>query len=202
MSARLKQELRKIYYAKRREVPLLIRQQASRVAAEHLFKYAAFQKSKHIACYSPFRDEFDSTSVIQKIWQVNKICYLPILTEKKELFFVRYDEGDKLLTNRYSILEPENTSRKIKPQDLDMVITPLVVFDSLGHRLGTGGGYYDRTFAFLHQGKAFNKPWMIGLGFAIQQAEQIPTDPWDINLHAVVTENTVIECRDYEENGK
>ncbi|OGT41789.1 MAG: 5-formyltetrahydrofolate cyclo-ligase [Gammaproteobacteria bacterium RIFCSPHIGHO2_12_FULL_37_34] len=195
MSARLKQELRKIYYAKRREIPTLVRQQTSRMAADYFLQLDLFEHSQHIACYTPFRDEFDSIPVIQKIWQANKLCYLPILTEKKELFFVRYNEGDKLITNRYSILEPHNTLRRIQAQDLDMVVTPLVVFDTDGHRLGTGGGYYDRTFAFLRQNEKHKKPWMVGLCFSIQQAEQVPTDPWDINLQAVVTENGMIDCR-------
>ena len=192
MSTRLKQELRKIYYVKRREVSIPLRQQASRAAAEYLLQSEDFNQSHHIACYTPFRDEFDSNPVIQSIWQANKQCYLPVLTEKKELFFVLYNEGDKLLTNRYSILEPENTVRKISAQSLDMVVTPLVVFDAAGHRLGTGGGYYDRTFAFLRQDKKAKKPILIGLAFALQQAEHVPTDPWDVNLQAVITENGII----------
>ncbi|OGT36839.1 MAG: 5-formyltetrahydrofolate cyclo-ligase [Gammaproteobacteria bacterium RIFCSPHIGHO2_12_FULL_37_14] len=194
MSARLKQELRKQYYAKRREISNPIRQLAAHTAADHFVDQDVFKQSNFIACYMPFRDEFDSTQLIQKIWHANKSCYLPILTEKKLLYFVRYDEGDKLVTNRYSILEPENTLRKIPVGDLDLVIVPIVVFDSFGHRLGTGGGYYDRTFAFLHQHQLSKKPLMMGLCFAFQQAELVPTDPWDINLQAVMTEKGLIHC--------
>ena len=73
------------------------------------------------------------------------------------------------------------------------MIAPLVAFDLQGHRLGTGGGYYDRTFAFLHE-LAIRKPDMMGLAYAAQQAPQIPSDPWDITLNSVVTEQSIIAC--------
>ena len=74
-----------------------------------------------------------------------------------------------------------------------MVVIPLVVFDIYGHRLGTGGGYYDRTFAFLRH-QTNKKPLLAGVGYALQQAELVPTDPWDVNLQVVVTENKLLYC--------
>lgn len=113
MSGRLKRELRKTYSKKRQEISLSIRQQAGLFAADCLVQENIFKESRHIACYLPFNGEFDSQPLIQKIWQADKYCYLPVLTEKKELFFVRYDKDDKLVNNKYSILEPINTSRSI-----------------------------------------------------------------------------------------
>ena len=115
-----------------------------------------------------------------------------MLTEARSLCFVRYDEGDALELNPYSILEPQNTARKIAEDHLEVVIMPLVAFDLLGNRLGTGGGYYDRTFAFLCANPS-KKPLMIGLAYMAQQAENIPTDPWDIKLDGVLTEGGFIK---------
>lgn len=122
---------------------------------------------------------------------------MPILAECRSLHFVRYDEHDALSANQFSILEPENTSRKIAAEKLELVITPLVSFDLQGHRLGTGGGYYDRTFAFLHN-RAKTNPTVIGLAYAAQQAESLPVDPWDITLDGIVTEQGVrlLACED------
>lgn len=153
-------------------------------------------KSQHIACYLPYKDEFDSLPLIEAIWQAKKQCYLPVLTQNdgiNSLIFVRYVYGDALRMNAYSILEPVNVTRQIRPEELNLVITPLIAFDRHGHRLGTGGGYYDRTFAFMHEPVA-NKPKMIGLGYAAQEAELLLSDPWDIALSGVVTEKEFISC--------
>ncbi len=187
MSAQSKQVLRKVYSAKRGAISASDRQKAAEAAARHWVVEIHFQSSQHIACYLPFRDELDSLPLLQAIWESNKICYLPVLTVEKKLHFVRYNKGDKLIPNQYSILEPENKSRLLAAENLDIVITPLVVFDEKGHRLGTGGGYYDRTFAFRQQ-QSICPPFLLGLAYALQKTEAIPVDPWDINLDAVLTE--------------
>ena len=70
-------------------------------------------------------------------------------------------------------------------ENLDAVLLPLVSFDTLGGRLGMGGGFYDRYFA-----ESTTRPWMIGVAYNIQQSEQpLPTQPWDIPLDALVTES-------------
>lgn len=137
--------------------------------------------------------EFDSSPLIEAIWQAKKHCYLPILsaTDEKRLHFSRYRYGDPLHPNPYSILEPVHLVGEIAPDRLDLVIVPLIAFDRHGHRLGTGGGYYDKTFSFLVAHPS-PQPHMIGLGFAVQEAEALPHDPWDILLQAVVTEEEVI----------
>jgi len=145
----------------------------------------AFINSNHIACYLPSKNEFDTQPIIDAIWQAEKICYLPVLSANS-LSFVAYHPGDTLQANQYNIPEPVDQSAPLMADQLDLVILPLIAFDSMGHRLGTGGGYYDRTFAFLHN--APNCPVMLGLAYDIQQAEGLPVDEWDVGLNAVITE--------------
>ena len=185
----LRQKFRDI----RAQIPVLYRQEAALHAAALFDTLPALKHSLHIACYLAFKDEFNSSPVIEAIWKAKKHCYLPVLTEDdgKSLYFVRYEYGDALRPNRYAILEPVNVSRVIAAEKLDMVVTPLLAFDRHGHRLGTGGGYYDRTFAFMHS-TLEKKPSMIGLGYAAQEASQLPDDPWDIKLNGVVTEKEII----------
>jgi 5-formyltetrahydrofolate cyclo-ligase len=158
--------------------------------ATHFTTHPFFLKSKHIACYWGCQNEMSTMPLIQAIWQANKICYLPVLRSDSLLSFVRYDEDDKLKLNKFFIPEPENTLRIIDPLKLDVIIAPLLAFDSHGHRLGMGGGYYDRTLAFKKdvQNKS---PILIGLGYAAQQAILLPTDSWDILLNAVMTEKAI-----------
>jgi 5-formyltetrahydrofolate cyclo-ligase len=124
--------------------------------------------------------------MIEAIWDAQKNCYLPILSKTSTLEFALYDGHTVLKHNRYRILEPE-TSLYFPSDQLDLVLMPLVGFDLQGHRLGMGGGYYDRTFKFL-QDNTIRKPFMLGLAYELQKMEQIPVDPWDISMDGVLTE--------------
>ncbi|MBX3708383.1 MAG: 5-formyltetrahydrofolate cyclo-ligase [Gammaproteobacteria bacterium] len=188
-----KLQLRKYFREIRSQIKMEYRQYAAQAANLHFTHLPMFKQSQHIACYLYAKDEFDASPIIQTIWQSQKACYLPILTGSKDnsLLFSRYNDGDALHLNRYSILEPADISHVISPENLDMVITPLVAFDLQGHRLGAGGGYYDRTFAFLRTG-FHEKPYIIGLAYAAQQADLLPSDSWDVPLNGMVTEKASI----------
>ena len=104
----------------------------------------------HIAAYWPVKGEMDVRPVIEQARRYNKHVYLPVITGDDTLMFAAYDADTPMRENRYRIAEPDvSEDRLVSPRDLDLVILPLVVFDSYGNRLGMGGGYYDRTFAFL-----------------------------------------------------
>jgi 5-formyltetrahydrofolate cyclo-ligase len=188
MNSALKFKLRAHYRAIRSHISSFYRMESAGLAAKHLMENSIFKKSQHIACYLSMAEEFDSSPIIEAIWQAKKKCYLPLVaTDNKSLVFVRYEYGDALHRNRYSILEPAKITEKISPSLLDMTIIPLVAFDLLGHRLGMGGGYYDHTFT-VSENTA--QPHIIGLAYAAQQAEQLPFDSWDVLLDGVITEKT------------
>jgi 5-formyltetrahydrofolate cyclo-ligase len=97
-----------------------------------------------------------------------------------------------LVTNRYGIPEPNvATGSLLEAQELHLALVPLLGFDRRGHRLGMGGGYYDRSFAFRHESPA--PPTLIGIGYAMQELPPIAEQHWDVPLDAVVTENELIE---------
>lgn len=126
---------------------------------------------------------------MEAIWQAKKQCYLPVLTSENTLQFIHYEKGDALQENRYSIPEPVNRQHEIPAEQLDIVMAPLVAFDLHGYRLGAGGGYYDKTFSFKHEKK---NPEIIGWSYALQQAESLPHDEWDVDMDGVVTEKEFI----------
>ena len=171
------------------------RQKAAQTAATIFAKQAFFKSCHHVASYLPIRNEFDAMPLMEELWRAKKTCYLPVIAtdQEKTLHFVRYQHGDALHKNRYGVLEPIKHLAAISPAHLDIVITPLIAFDVQGHRLGTGGGFYDKTFSFLQQTRP-RKPLMIGLGYAIQQARSLPVDPWDVLLDGIVTEQQFIAC--------
>ena len=93
----------------------------------------------------------------------------------------------QLSKNTFGIWEPV-AGEKIDAKSLDLVCAPLVAFDQDGHRIGMGGGYYDRYFSFLANRNRWRQPKLIGLAFDCQKVEKIRPNPWDIRLYSVVTE--------------
>lgn len=94
-----------------------------------------------------------------------------------------------MVLNRFGILEPDrNWYQMAKLWSIDLLLMPLVAFDSTGTRMGMGGGFYDRSFAYLKQRGHWHKPHLLGTAFELQRVEGLPRQQWDIPLHSVVTE--------------
>jgi 5-formyltetrahydrofolate cyclo-ligase len=119
---------------------------------------------------------------------------LPRLRAGKCLDFAPWSPGDPLRPNRYGIPEPDTTVGVVSPTAVDLVLLPLLGFDRSGQRLGTGGGYYDRSFAFLQHTPRPARPLLIGIGYALQEIPSLPVMDWDVGMDFVVTEREVIEC--------
>ena len=168
---------------------------AAEEVATQLVNSEVFASSKTVACYLPIGNELDTALIINQIWRQAKICYLPVILATREMQFVSFSAVDKLVATKYGGLEPIVTTEKlIEPQKLDLVIVPLLGFNSRGFRLGRGAGFYDRTFDFkklLPQSKA--KPYLLGVGYNIQLVEFEP-DPWDIALDEIIISYSLITC--------
>lgn len=99
------------------------------------------------------------------------------------------DDSPRMMRNRFGIPEPAQ-SRRQPPGMLDLVVVPLVGFDAACNRMGMGGGFYDRSFAYRltrrHAG-----PRLVGLAFDCQQVAELPVAPWDVPLDVIVTESRV-----------
>jgi 5-formyltetrahydrofolate cyclo-ligase len=113
---------------------------------------------------------------------------LPVLCDDQRLRFAPWQAGDALVSNRYGIPEPDvAASSLLEPDALSLVVLPLVGFDLRGYRLGMGGGWYDRSFAFRHERVA--PPYLVGAAFGLQQIAPAEAEPWDVHLDAVCTES-------------
>jgi 5-formyltetrahydrofolate cyclo-ligase len=98
------------------------------------------------------------------------------------------DLGELRDAGSYGIREPDPACPLLDTSDIDVVLVPGLAFDRRGARLGRGAGYYDRLFA-LPTFRAFR----CGLFFAAQEAHHLPTDPWDVFLDAIVTEEGMVK---------
>ena len=179
---------RQHYRQLRRDLAREQHQQLSQQACQRLIDSTLLQDKKNIACYLAQDGEVDTTTLIQWLWQQQKHCYLPTIDRNtKVLSFACYEKDSKMQNNQYDIAEPI-TEKTITAEDCDAIIAPLVAFDKQGHRLGMGGGFYDRTLA-----KTTRKPLFIGLAFSLQQGEKLDTETHDIKLTHIVSEAFILE---------
>jgi 5-formyltetrahydrofolate cyclo-ligase len=154
--------------------------------AERIATHPRIQAAHSIAAFLSFDGELDTRPLIERLWQQAKQVYLPVLHpfSPGNLLFLRYAPETPLVNNRFNILEPQLDVRNVLPVgSLDVVLTPLVAFDSSGQRLGMGGGFYDRTLQNWQQ----LGPYPIGLAHDCQQVEQLPVEHWDIPLPEIIT---------------
>ncbi|MGH8088475.1 MAG: 5-formyltetrahydrofolate cyclo-ligase [Stenotrophomonas sp.] len=127
-------------------------------------------------------------------WQMRlpdtAIYCLPVLAGET-LRFAPWRPGQALTANRFGIPEPDIAlDDTLAPEQMTLVVAPLVGFDAQCRRLGMGGGWYDRSFAFRQQRPA--PPWLAGVGFAAQQVDDLPVQPWDVGVDAICTEASTL----------
>ncbi|NIR28113.1 MAG: 5-formyltetrahydrofolate cyclo-ligase [Gammaproteobacteria bacterium] len=144
--------------------------------------------ARRIACYLSNDGEMDLGPLFPRLRAMRKETFLPAL-HRRRLLFLPYEQSAPLVRNRFGIAEPARPpSAACPPQGLDLVLVPLVAFDGAGNRLGMGGGYYDRTFAYLRHRRYWRAPALLGVAYEFQQVAALPAHSWDIPLHGVVTE--------------
>lgn len=174
----------------RRQANRAERRAASAALTRRLVILPAFQRARRIAAYWPADGEIDPLPALRRAYAAGKACYLPVLCPQRDghLQFAPWWPGAPLRCNRFGIPEPTTPRRHwLAPRMLDLALLPLVGFDAAGNRLGMGGGYYDRSFAFLRRG-AGRRPHLIGVGFDRQRVDGLQQRPWDVALDAVLTE--------------
>lgn len=154
-------------------------------------------RHKHVALYLANDGEISPQRVINRLLARRVRCYLPVLhpVYPGRLQFCRITVETRYRANRYGIAEPCWPQRNLIPPGLlSLVLLPLVAFDASGNRMGMGGGYYDRSFAFKRRWRAAT-PVMIGLAHECQKAESLHTQSWDLPLDGIITDQRFYRCR-------
>ncbi len=181
------QNLRKSARAARRALSSIERNRASRRIADRFLNSRYFLVSDAIGCYVSTWDEVDTSAIIERAWRAKKRIFLPVTAADGKMTFLETLPETELALNRFGLWQPVS-GKRIDANDLDVVVTPLVAFDNGGNRIGMGGGYFDRTFAFLGNRHCWFRPKLIGVAFECQRTEKISPNPWDIPLFRVFTE--------------
>lgn len=187
---RSRADLRKYLRQQRRALPYEEQQQAAEQLALNLLTHPDLHRARHIAIYLPNDGEIDPRLYMDLAERKGVHFYLPVLhpIHTGTLVFSPFTGTSELKANRFGIPEPVFSKGLKRPVwALDAVLFPLVGFDENGGRLGMGGGFYDRTFAFTRVRPRL-APKLIGLAHDFQKVQELPTEPWDIPLHGVVTD--------------
>ena len=189
--------LRREMRARRRARPPGASARASVAIVQRLLRLAAFQRARTVAGYWPVDGEPDILEALIIVHSRGHTALLPVLDRRGTgtMRFARWRPGDPLGCNYYGIPEPAaGTRRFYRPLDIDLVITPVVAFDSRGHRLGQGGGFYDRAFA---PAIGRHRPWapLVGVAYEHQRVHALEAASWDVALNFVVTEHRIWRCR-------
>jgi 5-formyltetrahydrofolate cyclo-ligase len=181
--------LRQHIRQQRRQLSRARQSRAAQQVCLRIMRTPWWRSAKYIAFYWPADGELSLLPLLRWSLRRGKHCYLP-LVRGKELEFRRFQPGQTLRRNRYGIPEPTGT-QAWAAQQLDVILLPLVAFDEHCNRLGMGAGFYDRALAATGD----SSPLRIGVAYQLQKFPQLPIDPWDVPLHAVVTEYRTYERR-------
>lgn len=180
-----KEALRRELLAARQRLTPAQREAFTRACQQHLQQIISAYQPKVCALFAPVRGEVSPMrfgKTVSALAEQGPDLALPVIHERG-LHFVRWHPDMPMQRGAMGIAEPIER-QAVQPT---MVITPFVGIDQHGNRLGYGQGFYDRYFA----SPAGAECWRIGLGFSVQQVAQLPAEPHDITLHALITEKGI-----------
>ena len=184
-------QLRRQLRAARRALSRRQQQRAARDLYRQLAQHPMFRRARHIALYLPSDGEIDPRPLLRAAQRRGKATYLPVLSAwpKTKMVFQRVRAGETLRLNRFKIAEPRaNRHQQRKVWALDLILLPLVGFDTEGGRLGMGGGFYDRSLAYRALRTQAQKPQLVGVAHECQKVEKLAMASWDVALAATVTD--------------
>ena len=147
-----------------------------------------FQNKKiTIGGYYPSNYEVNILKFLEEASKKNFRITLPVIKPSNQISFKSWAFKDPLYVNKFGMLEPKNTKEKIIP---DLIMVPLVAFDSHLNRVGYGKGYYDRSLGKIRKIK--KNVISLGIAYSFQKCTQIPVNNNDFRLDYIFTEKGII----------
>ena len=147
-------------------------------AAKKFLKNTKLKKTNIIGLYWPILYELDTRPLIKVLSEKGFQLALPAVQNEK-MFFLKWKVNDSLFYSNENFYAPSIKSIAVKPQ---ILIVPMLAFDSKGYRLGYGKGYYDKYF---YENK---KAVYYGYGYDMQFIKNLPQETHDLKLNCVITE--------------
>jgi 5-formyltetrahydrofolate cyclo-ligase len=192
--ADLKSQLRKSAVARRDALPAAVRAAAAETIAARPFPVAV-PAGTIVSGFSPLKSEINPVPLMRRLADAGARLALPVVAGKGRPLTMRsWMFGEPLASGVWGIREPPPEAPAVDP---DILIVPLLAFDRQGGRIGYGAGYYDMTIARL---RGLKPVVAVGIAFAAQEVDAVPTTPRDERLDLVLTEDGVLDFRNLEQN--
>ncbi len=154
--------------------------------ADRIGEVPAFRDARVLALYAPLGTEVDSTEIARRaLARAARLVYPRSVHGDRRLVFARAEPGE-LVRGPLGALEPPPSAPEIPREEVDCVVMPGVAFSRDGLRLGRGGGYYDATL------KKMPRAFRLGVAFDTQVVPELPREPHDAPLDAIVTEARIL----------
>ncbi|MCE2512931.1 MAG: 5-formyltetrahydrofolate cyclo-ligase [Acidimicrobiia bacterium] len=186
--ARFRAEMR----ARRAGLSPAVVAEAGAAVARRLESLPAIAEAGRVAAYRAVRGEIPLDRLLQG--ERREVFTLPRVVGD-DLEFVAWHQGQSFAPGSFGIPEPVD-GEVVAFADHDAVLVPLTAFDGRGHRLGQGGGFYDRALGSLPSAAGGARPAAIGVAYSFQQVARVPRDRWDVPLDAVVTNTGIVIAGD------
>lgn len=188
-----KSELRKKIHIKREVLSKEQVAQKSENIFNQLYSSLLYNGANTIMTYVSIGKEADTHNFIRRAIKEGKHIVIPVcVPETKKMIASRViDFENDLQEGSWGLLEPKKeTLRPISSSQIDLIIVPGLAFTKAGHRLGYGGGYYDRFLSSLTR----NVP-SIALAYELQLVDHLPVENFDIPMDYILTEKEWISCK-------
>ncbi|WP_353249478.1 5-formyltetrahydrofolate cyclo-ligase [Salinisphaera sp. T31B1] len=179
---------RRCALAARRRLTPAVRRRFSHRACTRLSRLAVFRRARRIGLYWPLSSEIDPRPLLAACRAEQRV-YLPRV-QAHHLRFVAITGPDFPSRNSSLGVREPRGGRSVAVHTLDLLIMPLAAFDARAHRIGLGGGFYDRTLSGYRQ-RPYACPQLVGLAYDVQRVDAIRPKPWDVSLDMVVSERAV-----------
>jgi 5-formyltetrahydrofolate cyclo-ligase len=187
-----KPEIRREMAARRNSLSTEEADSRSMLIMHRLIELEEYKNASVILTYVSFRNEVDTKKLIQRAQAEGKRIAVPVcIPDERVLLPCEIQSLSDLVPGTWGILEPPVNARKeVCSKEIDLAIVPGLAFDRRLNRLGYGAGYYDRFLPKLRE-NAFK----IGICYEFQVVEQLPSDPFDISMDAIVTDLSLLRSK-------
>ncbi len=187
-----KDSIRARMKAKRRALPPDLASELSTGVASNLESWVSYQEARSIMFYVSFAGEVSTGPLMERAIAAGKTVSVPkihVIGRRMSAHIVK-DPATHLERGAYGISVPVESAPEIDPGLLDMVIVPGLAFDPQGHRVGFGGGYYDRFLSRVREDCI-----SVALAYGFQVVPSIPGEEYDLPVRYLITENGIMACR-------
>lgn len=185
-----KSEEKKILRAAvRSEIPQLSKKYtaaADKKITGRLAEMPEYLSADTVFCFVGTAREIDTRPFLEAVLAARKTLCIPLCVGRGSMVLKKITALEQLVPGTYGILEPSGNAPTVPPDDVDFSVIPCVSCDRAGHRLGQGGGFYDRFFT------VYRGPTVLICRERLMR-EEIPVEPHDAIIHWVLTERGLCE---------